>query len=88
VPSLRDLSPHAQQPSTYVLGYRDNVASRLGKNKTPTSAKKGQMWGTSIALVPSLRDSADLSIKPSTDVLGYRYNVASRLTRSARDDNS
>src|SRR5437868_5050572 len=30
----------------HVLGYRDNVASRLGKSKTPTSAKKGQMFGS------------------------------------------
>ena len=82
VPSLRDLSPHAQQPSTYVLGYRDNVASRLGKNKTPTSAKNGQMWGTFRFLVPSLRDSSRHAKEPSTYVLGYRDNVASRLGKN------
>src|SRR5438270_13008315 len=35
-----------QQPSTYVLGYRDNVASRLEKSKTPTSAKQRSDVGT------------------------------------------
>ena len=91
ITSLRDLArffPARPTTQHYVLGYRDNVASRLGKNKTPTSAKKGQMWDTFRFLVPSLRNSSAHAQEPSTYVLGYRDNVASRLTRFARDDNS